>query len=192
MTIKKFLFVVLILFTGAKLSAQSDPKLQLYIDEGVALMEQGSYAEAEEKFIHVIDHLKPLPSNLAFYFGKNAYHLGNYKQSINWLNKYIQLRGVDSQFYQEAKKYLELSEVAFLEENKGEIQEISEGLDNDFDCYSQDKMICPACKGSGVLIRKGALENLYQTCPFSGGDGYLTCEEYNLYMKGKLKPQETN
>ncbi|MCR9252233.1 MAG: hypothetical protein NXI20_17535 [bacterium] len=190
---KRILFILFIFFWSSNLIAQdSDPKLQLYIDQGIELMQQEKYAEADEKFTFVLDNLRPLPSNVAFYFGKNSYHLNRYKQSINWLNKYIQLRGVDSQFYREAKKYLELAEQGFLTENETELNEINQDLENDFDCYSQEKMVCPACKGSGVLIKRGAMEDVYQTCPFSGGDGYLTCKEYNLYMRGKLKPQESN
>ncbi len=187
--IKKYIFIFALAISFTSYSQDDNPKIQLVLDQAIEAMNIGKYELAEQRFIEVIDNLKPLPSKVAYYFGKNAYLLGNHKQSINWLNKYIQLKGADSQFYAESKQYLALAEKAFLEANKAEITAINEDLGNDFECYSQDKMICPACKGSGVLIKKGAIENIYQTCPFSGGDGYLTCEEYNLYMRGELKPQ---
>ncbi|MGB3464501.1 MAG: hypothetical protein WBA74_04495, partial [Cyclobacteriaceae bacterium] len=150
------------------------------------------YTEANEKFIVVIDRLKPLPNKMAYYFGKNSFYLTEYKQSINWLSKYIQLKGTNGAFYDEAKRYLELAEQKYLERNKKELSEIEEDLSNEFDCYSKDKMTCPACKGSGVRITKGIMRNNYETCPYSGSDGYLTCEEYNLYLQGRLKPKPVN
>jgi len=181
--------LILISFSSWKASAQTaESNLQLEIDDAVALMNQQSYKEASKKFQVVIEQLKPLPSRIAFYFGKNSYFTGEYKQSINWLSKYIQLKGTNAPYYDEAKKFLELSEKGYLDANKTKLTGIQEDLSNDFECSSQDKMVCPACKGTGVLITKKLLQNHYETCPFSGGDGYLTCSEYNLFLKGKLKP----
>ncbi len=185
-----FIFSIVLLLTFQLNAQTAESQLQLFIDDGVALMNQRSYAKANEKFQVVINQLKPLPSRIAFYFGKNSYFLGEYKQSINWLSKYIQLKGTSAPFYDEAKQYLSLSEKSYLEQNKSELSEIEEDLNSDFECYSQDKMVCPACKGTGVLITKGVLQNRYETCPFSGGDGYLSCTEYNLFLKGKLKPAD--
>lgn len=183
-----FLLGCFLTMNAIELAAQTkESQLQLTIDEGIIAMNNQKYAIANEKFTTVIDQLKPLPSKIAFYFGKNSFFLNEYKQSINWLSKYIQLKGTKGVYYEEAKLYLELSEKKYLEINKETLTEIEESLDNDFECYSQDKMKCPACKGSGVLITKGALGNHYATCPYSGGTGYLTCKEYNLFLKGKLK-----
>lgn len=166
-----------------------ESQLQLMIDEGVIFMRQKEYQKADEKFTVVIDRLKPLPNKMAFYFGKNSYFLNEYKQSINWLSKYIQLKGTNGTFYEEAKLYLDLAEKKYLEVNKDRLAKLEDDFDNDFECYSQDKMTCPACKGTGVRITRGLMRDNYETCPFSGSDGYLTCEEYNLFLKGKLKPK---
>ena len=32
-------------------------------------------------------------------------------------------------------------------------------------------------------------ENLQETCPFSDNKGFLTCDEYNLFLRGELKPK---
>ena len=186
------LFGLILQLSAPQLMAQTkESKLQLAIDEGIIAMNNQKYDLADQKFTTVIDQLKPLPSRLAFYFGKNSFFLKEYKQSINWLSKYIQLKGTNGVFYDEAKLYLELSEKKNIERNKAELTEIEETLDSEFECYSQDKMKCPACKGTGVLITKGILGNHYATCPYSGGDGYLTCQEYNLFLKGQLKAKNT-
>jgi len=185
---KLTLIILLFKMFSFQVSGQTiESKLQLAIDEGIIAMNNKQFTEADKKFTLVIDQLNPLPSKIAFYFGKNSYFLNEYKQSINWLSKYIQLKGTNGMFYDEAKLYLELSEKKYLEANREQLAEIEENLDNEFECYSQDKMTCPACKGTGVLITKGIMRDHYETCPYSGGDGYLTCKEYNLFLKGKLK-----
>src|SRR5688500_11228372 len=65
------------------------------LDSGVYLMDQGQYKLAEEKFIYALNNLRSVPSDLTFYFGKNSFYLGKYKQSIDWINKYIQLKGTN-------------------------------------------------------------------------------------------------
>src|SRR6187549_1521228 len=60
------------------------------LDSGVYLMDNNDYAAAEVKFKYVLQNIKSVPSDLTYYFGKTSFHLGKYKQSIDWLNKYIQ------------------------------------------------------------------------------------------------------
>ncbi|MEL6556799.1 MAG: hypothetical protein AAFQ94_01360 [Bacteroidota bacterium] len=185
-----FIIVLFSLINTTTFAQTEESQLQLMIDEGVILMNQKEYVKADQKFTVVIDRLKPLPNKMAFFFGKNSFFLNEYKQSINWLSKYIQLKGTSGTFYEEAKLYLEQAEKKYLEANKDELAKIENDLSNDFDCYSQDKMRCPVCRGTGVRITKGIMGNTYETCPYSEGTGYLTCEEYNLYFKGKLKPKK--
>lgn len=163
------------------------------MDEAVDLMNLGKYEEANEGFTYVLKNVTAVPSDLAYYFGRNSYHLNKYKQSINWLNKYIQLKGTQGRFHDEATKYLQLAEDQYLQyarSNKEKIQ--SELRSGEYDCGGLDKMICPACKGQGVVFKQGPFEVLYQTCPYSQGEAYLSCEDYNLYMKGQLDPKVKN
>ena len=140
-----------------------------------------------------MQNMTTLPSNLAYYFGKNSYHLGKYKQSINWLNKYIQLKGARGRFYEDAVRILQLSEDEYLKVEREKSDEMRSSLSSgEYDCGGLEKMICPVCKGEGVLIKQGPFENLYKTCPYSAGEPYLTCEEYNLFMKGELEPKIKN
>src|SRR4051812_21069494 len=63
------------------------------LDSGVYYMDNAQYVLADEKFQYVLQHVKSVPSDLTYYFGKNSYYLNKFKQSIDWLNKYIQLKG---------------------------------------------------------------------------------------------------
>lgn len=175
--------------------SQEIPEGEFYrrMDLGEDFMKQGQYEEADVEFRFVLDNKKVLPSNLAYLFGRNSYHLNQHKQSINWLNKYIQLKGTKGQYYNEAVRYLHLAEEKYLEIQRQKQQATVQGLEpSSYDCGGLDKMICPVCKGDGVIITRGAFGNTYKTCPYSAGDSYLTCEEYNMFMSGILEPKLSN
>ena len=53
-------------------------------------------------------------SELTFLFGKNSFFLEKYEQSINWLNKYLELKGESGIFSDESIKFLELSNSKIL------------------------------------------------------------------------------
>ncbi len=160
------------------------------MDLGEELMKQGKYEQANEEFLFVINNKEVLPGEIAYLFGRNSFHMGKYKQSINWLNKYIQIKGTKGQYYEPAVKYLQLSENEYRQIQSEKYKEIEESLaSQEYDCGGLDNMICPVCHGSGVVIKRGYFDNIYKTCPYSAGEGYLTCEEYNLFMRGLLEPK---
>jgi hypothetical protein len=156
--------------------------------EGVEKMDSGNYKGADEKFKSALRNLDVLPSEICFFFGKNSYFLEQYKQSINWLNKYIELKGTSGQYFNECVEYLGKAEKAYKlveEVNKQKVQqELSQ--QNNFDCNGHTFYKCPLCLGEGVLIKPGKLGTLYQTCPFCNGDGKITCDDYKKYLRGEL------
>jgi hypothetical protein len=163
------------------------------LDSAVILMGNGDYRMADEKFRYVLANIKAVPSDLAFHFGKNSYYLGLYKQSVDWLNKYIQLKGTRGQFSEEAVSFIKKSETEILKQQAEERTRAqqTEVLSSDYeiDCGPTGKVICPVCFGEHVIIKRGAFGNEYKTCPFCNEHGILTCEEYNLLIKGNLKPK---
>ena len=161
------------------------------MDEGVALMDEEKYEEADVKFKEVLKNSKVVPTDLTFYFGKNSFHLGLYQQSIDWLNKYLQLKGTTGQFSKECSEYLEKANEAFVLLRKEEREEAKRILTTsyDIDCGPTGKVICPVCMGKGVIIQRGTFGDTYRTCPYSDDHGYLTCEEYNKLLRGELKPK---
>jgi hypothetical protein len=112
---KIILFFVFIIISGS-LSAQDKELAEQYrlqaeqrkramimqvLDSAVRYIDDGQYALADTKLVYVLNNLKSVPSDLTFYFGKNSFYLEKYKQSVDWLNKYIQLKGPSGQFYAE-------------------------------------------------------------------------------------------
>src|SRR5690606_19227358 len=85
------------------------------LDSGVYFMNEGKYELADSKFKYVLANIQGVPSDLAYHFGKNSYLLGQYSQSVDWLNKYIQLKGMNGQYSSEAVKWLRKAEEGVLE-----------------------------------------------------------------------------
>jgi tetratricopeptide (TPR) repeat protein len=188
-----FLLTIIFFFLNDHVNAQigSQQSLLLTIEEGVELMEAGQYAEADRNFKKALRNLEVLPAEISFYFGKNSYFLEQYKQSINWLNKYIELKGTKGRFFEECVEFLNRAEMAYRLETENNSEKVINELtqSNDFDCNGHTHFKCPICLGEGVLLKPGKMNDvLYQTCPFCSGGGFITCEQYKLYLKGDLKP----
>jgi tetratricopeptide (TPR) repeat protein len=159
------------------------------MDQGEELMLAGRYEEADEAFKFVMKNMKVLPTNLTYLFGRNSFHLGKYKQSINWLNKYIQLKGTQGQYHKDAVRYLKFAEDEYLNIQREATASLQEDLGpTEYDCGGLSKMICPVCRGDGVILKQTPFEIQYQTCPYCEGSGFLSCENYNLFMMGKFDP----
>jgi hypothetical protein len=162
------------------------------LDSAIALMDNGEYALADKKLLYVLNSIKSIPSDLTFYFGKNSFYIQKYKQSIDWLNKYIQLKGTAGQFYKEATTILKNAETELIKERAKDAVKAEQVLSSgyDIDCGPSGKVTCPVCRGTTVIIKKGYLSNEYRTCGFCDTHGYLTCEEYNQLVRGELLPKQ--
>ena len=162
------------------------------LDSGVYYMDHGQHTLADQKFKHVLQNMKSVPSDLTFYFGKNSYLLAQYKQSIDWLNKYIQLKGTTGQFYDEATRWLKQAEAEFIRAKAGAAQKTQQILSQnyDIDCGPAGKVTCPVCKGDHVIVKKGAFGPEYKTCPYCNEHGILTCDEYNQLLRGELHAKQ--
>lgn len=159
------------------------------LDSGIFFMDIGKHLLADKKFRHVLTNVKSVPSDLTYFFGKNSYYLQQYKQSIDWLTKYIQLKGTSGQFSEEAAVWLRKSEQALINERNVEAEKAEQVLSKtyDIDCGPSGKVSCPVCKGDHVIIKKGAFGDEYRTCPYCNEHGMLTCEEYNKLLRGQLE-----
>lgn len=167
-------------------------EIMRHLDSGSFYMDNGQYLLADEKFRYVLENVKSVPSDLTFFFGKNSFHLQKYKQSIDWLNKYIQLKGTSGQYHEEAIAYLKKSETEFVNEKSKNAQKAGEVLsvNYDIDCGPSGKVSCPVCKGDHVITKKGPFGDEYKTCPYCNEHGMLNCREYNQLLRGQLKQKQ--
>jgi hypothetical protein len=159
------------------------------LDEAVALMDDGKYAAADEKYRYILENLKSVPSDLTFFFGKNSFYLNKFQQSADWLNKYIQLKGTTGQYHEEAIKILKSAETEIVKEKTAQIEKAGQVLSRnyDIDCGPSGKVSCPVCKGDHVIVKRGPFGDEYKTCPYCNDHGMLTCQEYNQLLRGELK-----
>jgi hypothetical protein len=163
--------------------------IRAQLDSAIRLTERGSYELADEEYRYVLKNMKSVPSDLTFYFGKNSFMLQKYSQSVDWLNKYVQLKGTSGEHYDDAINWLRKAEAELLKERRVQSAEATVILSKnyDIDCGPTGKVTCPACSGSTVVIRKSYLGESYKTCPTCKKLGYLTCEEYNRLLRGELR-----
>jgi len=164
-------------------------QIRAQMDSGIYYLEQEQYDIADQKLRYALNNMRSIPSDLTFFFGKNSYLLGKFKQSVDWLTKYIQLKGTAGQYSAEATDWLKKAEVGLLEERKIESQKAQQVLSKDYtiDCGPNAKVTCPVCNGSTVIIKKDYMGETYKTCPYCHQIGFLNCDEYNLLLKGQLK-----
>jgi hypothetical protein len=160
------------------------------IDSVAQLIDLERYEEADQKIVAILKSVRSVPSDITFYLGKTSYYLAKYKQSVDWLNKYIQLKGTNGQFSQEAISIKSKAEVELLKERAVESQQAAQVFSKDFDidCGPAGKVVCPVCHGSTVIIKKTYFGNSYKTCGYCNKVGSLSCEDYNLLLKGQLQP----
>jgi len=162
------------------------------LDSAIALTNAGRYELADEKYVNVLKNLKSIPSDLTFFFGKNSYLLAKYSQSVDWLNKYIQLKGTGGQYSEEAVQWLKKAEQELVKERA--VQTVEAGVilskSYDIDCGPTGKMTCPVCGGSTVVIKKTYLGEQYKTCVYCKKLGYLNCEDYNKLLRGEFTPNQ--
>lgn len=164
-------------------------KITVQIDSAVRLSEEGKYKEADAKFRFILKNIRSVPSDLTFHFGKNSYFLGLYRQSIDWLNKYIQLKGTTGQYSQAAVEWKEKAEQELLKEKELEAKSATEVLSKDYnlDCGPTGKVVCPICNGTTVVVKKNYLGDSYKTCGYCSKLGYLNCDQYNKLLRGQLE-----
>jgi tetratricopeptide (TPR) repeat protein len=161
------------------------------LDSAILLMEEMQYTAANEKFLFVLKNVNSVPSDLAFYFGKNSFFLNKYKQAADWLNKYIQLKGTSGKFSKEAVSLQQMAEQKILEERQVIALQAKEILSRDYeiDCGPSGKVICPVCSGTTVIVKKNYLSETYKPCTHCQKRGYLNCEEYNALLRGEFNPK---
>jgi len=165
--------------------------LDRMIETGVARMDEGDYEAADQIFRDVLRNAEVVPTDMTFYFGKNSFYLEKFEQSVDWLNKYIQLKGTQGKYFEEATKILDQSNKAVRLMQQQTQQETKNILaaSYEIDCGPTGKVVCPVCQGKTVIITRTAFGQNYRECPYSDEHGFLTCAEYNLLLKGRLEPR---
>ena len=55
--------------------------------------------------------------------------------------------------------------------------------------YDYVKEVLRKIDSKHPILDHVGVSKVYKTCPFSDNKGFLTCDEYNLFLRGELKPK---
>ena len=185
------LFLGLLGFTAVNSSAQVNlGQSDRWMKGALAAMERSDYQTANSIFRNLIDSGQPLPEEMPYYFSETLFHLGQFDNSQNFVNKYLELTGFNGQNYDYA--------VLLQEKLKGPLAQIiaCELCDRRGYRYApcplcggnkQVEQACAYCKANGVvgcsrcgasgMIKKLNIFNIVEffECERCTGKGRLTC-----------------
>lgn len=154
---------------------------------GVSLVDSAQYDSANTLFISMLKTQEVLPDEFCFCFGKSLCMTGYINQSIAVLNKYISLVGAQNQHSDElVELYAKLYHKEIDHSSTTQPDSVSTDVSvTKTSC--DDDHVCPICQGSKVRIEKTSMGNMYKTCTYCDAHGVMSCEDYRLYMEGKLE-----
>lgn len=161
-------------------------RMRNQLDSAIRLTDAGNYADADALYLSILKSIKSVPSDLTWHFGRNSYYLGKYSQSVDWINKYIQLKGTQGQYSEEAVALLKDAERELLRKRNEEAASATIVLSRnyDIDCGPSGKVTCPVCMGSTVVVKKTYLGEQYKTCTVCT-KGTIDCATYNKMLRGE-------
>ena len=186
--------VFFIVFFALGQQIQYDPDVEKYYKEAVSFYQEANYQEANRSFRKALSTNKVLPTDLSYYFAETLYHLGQYQNSKNFVEKYLGLTGYSGDFYEQATNLKELLETQFnaitdchrcnrfgyrlqpCDQCGAAGFEIGEC----HECKGLGNSLCPKCTGKGVNITVDAFgQRLYEECDICKGVGHTPCKLCN-------------
>jgi hypothetical protein len=181
------------LLTLAPLAATAQVNLgqtDRWMKGALAAMERNDYQTANSIFRNLIDSGLPLPEEMPYYFSETLFKLGQFDNSQNFLNKYLELTGFTGQNYEYAVRLKEklkepIAQILACEQcdRRGYRYErctVCQGnKQTEQDCsYCKAKGIvgCSRCGASG-MIKKMNVFNIVEffECERCAGKGRLSC-----------------
>ncbi len=174
-------------------SAQNSPNLgktSQLMEAAKSAIADSEYEQANYYFRQIIESNAAIPSEMPYYFAETLYELGQYDNSANFLQKYLQINGHTAENYKQAKELesqLEepLQAIASCElcDYKGYRYEVcptchgSKQIEQECHyCKGHGIVGCSRCKGTGIVTKKNVFDiTEYYQCSRCEGHGKLTC-----------------
>ena len=195
---KTVLILALVLSVSSSAWAQVGiPQKIIYDQEVVDLMNKAkaemkaeNYEAANKTFRKALATQKILPTDLSYLFAETLYIIHQYQNSLNFVEKYIDLAGQGGNYYDKA---IELKDLLNAEFNK--IKEcqfcnlsgyryiecdnchgVGQTSETCYNCKGSGATVCPKCMGEGVYITFNSFSGKqYHSCEICEGKGYSTC-----------------
>lgn len=200
-SLSSLVLVLFSFFLSFNSMAQIGPNLgqtDSWMKSAVAAMERNDYSTANGIFRNLIDSGLPLPEEMPYYFAETLYNIGQYDNSANFLNKYLELSGFTGDHYQgaqELQKKLEgpLKEIQTCQlcDRKGYRYKVCFTCDGNKEieqdcsyCKAKGVVGCSRCGGTGMITKKNIFNIVeYFECERCSGKGRLTCPVCNASLK---------
>lgn len=157
-------------------------------------MEQKDYKSANGLFRNLIDSGFPLPQEMPYLFAETLFELGQYDNSSNFLNKYLEISGFTGDHYEGAKELkkrlespLNAIQICQLCDRRGYRYQTcftcegAKQIEQDCNyCKAKGVVGCSKCAGSGMITRVNIFKipEFYE-CERCSGKGRLTCPVCN-------------
>ncbi len=182
--------IIFLLLFSALAYAQPSGQLQELLSEGKSQVHAGEYEQANLTFRKILTLNQTIPSEFCYYFATTLYHIGQYRNSKSFIDKYYELSGNSGDY---TTQITQLNEVVDNElekinncrlcDNNGYVltachscNGIGEQIKNCHICKSKGSIKCDACGGSGVMVRKNLFNvSEYLTCGKCEGEGTIIC-----------------
>lgn len=191
-----FPLILILMFTLSNLNgvlAQTQPNLggaSRLFSYALEEMEKGDYEKANTYFRQIIENNLPISPEMPYYFAVTLYELEQYDNSMNFLNRYLQINGRNAEKYEEAKVLEEnLKEpleaikacefcnrqgyrVVACTTCEGE-KELAQSCSL---CKQRGVVGCNKCFGNGLLTKRNVFNLIeYHECDQCNGEGKHTC-----------------
>ncbi len=160
------------------------------LNQATDAMERADFQKANEYFRQIIQSNVPIPPEMPYLFAETLFHLGQYDNSQNFLNKYLDLNGFKGEHYEEAKELqarlapkMEEIKTCQLCDRKGyKLEDCitcngSTHIEQDCRiCKGNGIVGCSRCAGKGLVTKKNVFNIVeYYDCERCDGNGRLTC-----------------
>lgn len=186
-----FLLLCLQGFSASEAHAQVNlGQTDRWMKGALAAMERSDYQTANSIFRNLIDSGLPLPEEMPYYFSETLFQLGQYDNSQNFVNKYLELTGFTGQNYESATRLKEKLKAPLAQILACELcDRRGYRYENCTTCLGkkQTEHACSYCKAKGVvgcsrcgasgMIKKVNVFNIvnFYECERCAGKGRLTC-----------------
>ena len=171
--------------------AEMSPEMKQALNYAKGQMADEDFEGANRTFRQILKSGEVLPDDLAYLFSETLFMLGQYQNSRNFLNKYLEVTGKGGNYYEQATELDELlqeklNENAFCQfcnhegyrfalcSNCDGIGKVTETC---YYCKGGRLINCQTCFGEGVQITSDAFgKRLYRSCPTCDGKGHHSCQ----------------
>lgn len=184
-------------------SARSERKeMQDLLNQAKRQMSAEDYVAANRSFRKMLEIDAVLPTEMCYFFANTLYMLGQYENSLRFLEKYHSLAGSGGDYYRESlelqellKEEMETIRACSYCDHKGYVlvechycEGAGEMVQSCRKCFGREKIKCESCEGEGVVIQKNSFgQKTYQSCTVCDNTGIQICPQ----CKGEGKLSST-